>query len=395
MVVDCFAEPPERTEFPRFLDPHTYVDLYAPVWCDPAQGVLVEAVDADGEVTASCSTVDGVCILRGPQSSQPVLIRQSEQSLGVLADAGAHLDTRHLQGDMPYLIINRTDQPANATPVSAYDEEPAGDLAYAIRIGTHWDIWSYSFETRQNHRLTSDPESDQWAPAYSHDGARLAYLSDEVDGSNQVWVMDPDGSGKRQLSHWHGAESILFVAWSPDDSQLIVTLSGDRNRLVLMPADGGELAEFVPPTSSFATTGNTNALIYATNDATLGAILCVTRFDEPACHGYLAGDAPNLTQDGSFAVAQLGDFGNRRIGTYALGDAVGAFPSIPQLADDSNPVWVTREPSWLAFVSASASGDTVQLYRIGEDHTTRVEIVPHDQVWYLAKRFTERSDRTQ
>jgi len=395
VAVDCFAELSPRTELPHFPDPRRYVDLYAPTWCDAAQGVLVEAIDSSGSVVASCTTADGLCMLRGPQSASPLKIRHSNPSEDIVPGNDAELatiDTGRNDSQPPTIVIDRYAPTAAASPAATERTEPTGDLAYAIRIGTHWNVWSYSFETRQNHRLTRLADSDQWAPAYSHDGSRLAYLSDEVDGVNQIWIMNPDGSEKRQISRWRGPESILYVAWSPDDTQFIVSLSGDAGRLVTMPVDGGDFTDFIPPASSFASTGGIDSLAYTIQDPSLGTLLCLTSFRDPTCHGYVDGDTPNLSPDGAYVVVQTGEFGKRAIATYAIGVPGPALPGVPHLADDSNPVWLTRDHTAIAFVSAGPKGDTVQLYWIGDDRTTRIEIAPHDQVWYLAKRFVPETD---
>lgn len=395
VVVDCFAELPPRTALPRFQDPGRYVDLYAPAWCDAAQDVAIEAIDSGGNVVASCTTADGLCILRGPRSASPLKIRHSNPSADITPGNDAQLttiDTDRNDSQPPTIIIDRYTPTPAASPTVAERNEPTGELAYAIRIGTHWNIWSYSFETRQNHRLTRLSGSDQWAPAYSHDGSRLAYLSDEVDGTNQIWIMNPDGSEKRQISRWQGAESILYVTWSPDDTEFIVSLSGATSRLVTMPVTGGEFTDFVPPASSFASTGGTDSLAYTIQDPLLGTLLCLTTFSDPICHAYVGGDTPNLSPDGAYVVVQTGEFGKRAVATYAIGVPGPALPGVPHLADDSNPVWLTRDHATIAFVSAGPQGDTVELYRFGDDHTTRIEIAPHDQVWYLAKRFVPETD---
>ncbi len=113
--------------------------------------------------------------------------------------------------DRGVCVASGNSETQNATSDDSQGQQPIGDLAYAVKNGDHWDIWVYSFDSQQNSQLTSEPNSDQWAPSYSHSGTQLAYLSDQTDGSNQVWMMDPDGGNQRQVSHWTGAESIMYV----------------------------------------------------------------------------------------------------------------------------------------------------------------------------------------
>jgi hypothetical protein len=279
---------------------------------------------------------------------------------------------------------------SEAEPAPSDDQDvsgPTGDLAYSVKNGDHWDIWVYSFDTLQNTQLTSEPNSDQWAPAYSHGGTQLAYLSDQTDGSNQIWLMDPDGGNKRQITDWHGAESILYVAWSPDDAQLIVTLSGDGRRLAAMAAAGGELSGLVASSSSFASTAPGGAMVYASegNSATM---FFFGYFDDLSNAAVFdIGDAPNISPDGHYAAVQQGDPGSRSIVTFGLVMGSPPLPVVPRQGDDSNPVWLTTENDHLAFVTSDPAGETIQVCALGTGGITSIEIAPHDRVWYLSKRF--------
>ena len=104
IVVDCFADLPDRSQTPSFSDPRQYVSLYAPYWCDAAQAVTVEAVDADGNVADSCSTVDGLCVLRGPQSALPLKLRLSNLQNGAVPGIDAlFIGPSDLAADMGHL----------------------------------------------------------------------------------------------------------------------------------------------------------------------------------------------------------------------------------------------------------------------------------------------------
>jgi TolB protein len=80
-----------------------------------------------------------------------------------------------------------------------------------------------------------------WAPAWSPDGRRLAFVS-QRGGSHQIYVMRPDGSELRQYTDEpQGAES---PAWSPSSLWLVyVAYTGhgngvDAREIHLMRADG-------------------------------------------------------------------------------------------------------------------------------------------------------------
>ena len=83
-------------------------------------------------------------------------------------------------------------------------------------------------------RLTDSPDDDL-DPTPAPDGKTIAYMN----GDNYLWLMGPDGKGKRQLLP--DAE-ILHVDWSPDSRWIAVsrTTMGHKEDVFIVPADGGE-----------------------------------------------------------------------------------------------------------------------------------------------------------
>src|SRR3989442_330821 len=45
--------------------------------------------------------------------------------------------------------------------------------------------------------LTNDPATDDWSPAWSHDGARIAYTQTSPSYEPEIFSMNADGSDKR------------------------------------------------------------------------------------------------------------------------------------------------------------------------------------------------------
>ncbi len=74
-------------------------------------------------------------------------------------------------------------------------------------------------------------------PVWSPDGGRIAFVS-EQDRTDDIWVMNPDGSDPRNLTE-NGWEWEKHPSWSPDGSKIIFWSNREgRKQLYIMDADG-------------------------------------------------------------------------------------------------------------------------------------------------------------
>ncbi len=107
--------------------------------------------------------------------------------------------------------------------------DPASDAA---------DIWVVGVDGSAPRNLTRDPSGDNWAPAWSPDGALLAFTSAREDGVLALWTMRPDGSGLRRVTEEH----CEYADWSPDGTQLVCagpgTAGGDYDLWIVDAASG-------------------------------------------------------------------------------------------------------------------------------------------------------------
>jgi WD40-like Beta Propeller Repeat len=102
--------------------------------------------------------------------------------------------------------------------------------------------------------LTQAAQENNWGPAWSPDGTRLAYSSTRDSGSvPRLWTMAADGSDQRLVTSGHGE----YPDWSPDGTQLVFAAPGSAGAydVFVVPIDGDERTPIVstPSTDFFPT----------------------------------------------------------------------------------------------------------------------------------------------
>lgn len=128
------------------------------------------------------------------------------------------------------------------------DDQPAWSpdgarLAFrSFRTQRDGDIWVMDADGDNPVNLTPDPLpgiTDERSPCWSPDGARLAFISN-AGGNYDVWTMAADGSDPRRLVTTIDLEA--EPAWSPDGAAIAYRRSSseDGSDLALVPAGGGE-----------------------------------------------------------------------------------------------------------------------------------------------------------
>lgn len=100
------------------------------------------------------------------------------------------------------------------------------------------EIWVMNVDGSDKRQLTHDPRGD-WSPAWSPDGTEIIFTSGR-SGINQIWTMRPDGSDQRPVTTSDNPEIwSRDPSWSADGKRIVFTsnLSGKDENWV-MDRDG-------------------------------------------------------------------------------------------------------------------------------------------------------------
>jgi TolB protein len=107
----------------------------------------------------------------------------------------------------------------------------------AIGGGGNLDIYVMNPDGSGETRLTNDPGSDRF-PVWSPDGSRLAFQSNR-SGRDLIYSMDVDGSNLTKITQ-NQSNNDKQPSWSPDGSRItfISDRLGDGNQIYTMNPDG-------------------------------------------------------------------------------------------------------------------------------------------------------------
>src|SRR5437763_4920793 len=121
-------------------------------------------------------------------------------------------------------------------------------LRYSRTMAVDWQIYTIGFFTGDATRVTQGT-ANRWVPAWSPDGAKLAFDSDQDSTGAEIFVMNADGSLLHRVTNILGPA--LCPGWSPDGSKIIFDYEGTWAAIYSMNSDGTDTTRLVQRTHPF------------------------------------------------------------------------------------------------------------------------------------------------
>jgi Tol biopolymer transport system component/DNA-binding winged helix-turn-helix (wHTH) protein len=115
---------------------------------------------------------------------------------------------------------------------------PDGRIVYASMAGGGWDLWVMNADGTGQRQLTAGARSN-YGPSVSADGRRVVFVSNRAGGAFNIWRMDADGSNPVRLTSGRGENFPHVTA----DGRWVVYAGvggGQEPAVWKVPIDGGE-----------------------------------------------------------------------------------------------------------------------------------------------------------
>ena len=122
--------------------------------------------------------------------------------------------------------------------IGSFNLSPGGKEAvysvsyYSVKQNkSHSVLYTLNLANGTSRQLTTSVKSEA-APVYIHGGSHIVFLSSE-SGSSQLWMMNADGTGRRQISR--AATDVADFFFSPDEKQVILVMEVPQHHSIEAP----------------------------------------------------------------------------------------------------------------------------------------------------------------
>lgn len=352
--------------------PATFVQTpYFPVWSLPVAlvavvlaGALLTMLPGGDDDNGQGDTAGVIGTATAEPDDDAAVVTDSETPEPATPDGS--------EADPPVL---ETFEPANPEP-TAGEATPSPEppvieevelLAFTSARNNGLNLYIMNPDGTEQTPLVTE-SGDDWAPAWSHDGTRIAWIS-KVNGFDEIFVAGTDGSNILRLTNRQVNDR--FPVWAPDDS-LIVFSSGDGNdtELYVVSPDGGTPVQL---TDNTAFDGNPSwspdgAQIAFVSNRTGSNEIFVMDADGSNVEQLTDSDGNNFnpvwSPDGERIAFVTDRDGDRDVYSMAA-DGTDETPLALESEDEFVPVW-SPDGSLIAFVRESGN-ETGDLYIMDAD----------------------------
>ncbi len=199
--------------------------------------------------TATPPMVESPLVVASPALSEPVTVAPAGPAAGfrrwtvalVIAGVAAALLIAVFYHRAPVAIrtqnFNHFQRLTNDEALCAFPtfSPDAKSLAYARRDGGTWEIYQRDLATSAVTELTPGALEDNYQPAWSPDGANIAFRSDREGGG--LFLLNTQSRGTKRLTN-----TGYYPTWSPDSSKIAFS-TGTFIDPGENPANGGSAVE--------------------------------------------------------------------------------------------------------------------------------------------------------
>jgi Tol biopolymer transport system component len=220
------------------------------------------------------------------------------------------------------------------------------EIVYLSDSGGHTNLWVARVDDSSPPRqvyFERDPAVNIGVPIWSLAGDKIVFVRTRA-GTPSEWLVNPDGSGPRELVHDGRA-----AVWSAQGRWLYYTVGFDNSCVKKTPVDGGPAVDVRCDAQSVAVSSDGSTIYYGPSQSRLNEIFKARPENGPgqllaryaASRIPLAPTGNALSPDDRWLALPLKDAGTTNL--WVISTADGSFR---QITDFKRPTLIARQVSW-------------------------------------------------